>query len=73
MGSLDRTNELREAPKWEQNPIDMAESQQELEAEANRILAQAGYKADGRETSAKRESLRAVSTPFGGKPGYKLK
>jgi len=51
----------------------MVKSQKELKAEADRILAQAGYKADGRENSAKRESLRAISTPFGGKPGYKLK
>jgi vacuolar-type H+-ATPase subunit E/Vma4 len=51
----------------------MGQTQKELEAEADRILARAGYEADGREKSAKRESLRAISTPFGGKPGFKLK
>ena len=47
--------------------------QKNLEAQANKILARAGYKADGRLTSAKRESLRVILTPCGGKPGYRLK
>jgi hypothetical protein len=42
-----------------------------LEAKANQILARAGYKSDGRPKTAKRESLRAISIPCGGKPGYR--
>ena len=48
-----------------------ANKQKNLEAEADKILARAGYRADGQVKSAKRESLRAISIPCGGKPGYK--
>ena len=44
-----------------------------LEDYASMILARAGYDRDGREKDAKRESVRAISTPFGGLTGYKRK
>lgn len=47
--------------------------QRTLEAQANKILAQAGYFYDGRLKTAKRESVKAVSVPCGGKPGYRKK
>jgi hypothetical protein len=39
-----------------------------LVAQANAILARAGYAEDGRPKSDKRVSVRAISTPCGGKP-----
>lgn len=45
--------------------------QRTLEAKANKILAQAGFRHDGQRKSAKRESVRAISIPCGGKPGYR--
>lgn len=46
-------------------------NQRVLEAQANKILARAGYFYDGRLKTAKRESVKAVSVPCGGKPGYR--
>lgn len=45
----------------------MSQTQKDLLAQANKILAKAGYSADGRPKSAKRESLKAISTPCGGR------
>ncbi|MFZ2764084.1 MAG: hypothetical protein WAX80_03565 [Minisyncoccia bacterium] len=42
-----------------------------LEAQANSILAKAGYQADGQRKGAKKVSVRAISTPCGGRPGWK--
>lgn len=47
-----------------------AKEQKVLSAEADKILARAGYSVDGRLKTTKRESLRAISTPCGGKPSY---
>ena len=49
----------------------MSQTQKELLVKANKLLAQAGYARDGRPKSAKRESLKAISVPCGGKPGWK--
>lgn len=46
-------------------------TRKELVAEANSLLAQAGYKPDGRPTTAKRGSVRAISTPCGGRSGFR--
>lgn len=46
---------------------------EDLEDYASRILARAGYDRDGRDKDQKRESVRAISTPFGGLTGYKRK
>ena len=40
----------------------------DLEAAADRILSQAGYRPDGREKSEKGVSVKAISTPVGGQP-----
>lgn len=47
------------------------EQEKSLVAQANRILREAGLSSDGRPKSAKRESFKAISTPCGGKPGYR--
>ena len=47
------------------------EQEKNLVDQANRILAQAGCSTDGRPKTAKRESLKAISTPCGGKLGYR--
>jgi len=49
----------------------MSQTQKELEAKANKLLAKAGYARDGRPKSAKRESLKMISIPCGGQPGFK--
>lgn len=49
-------------------------SQQEVKslvALADQILKEAGCASDGRPKGVKRESLKAISTPCGGKPGYR--
>lgn len=45
----------------------MNHQQKSLLAQADRLLKRAGYKPDGRPKSDKRESLRAISTPCGGR------
>jgi len=53
---------------------DMGKTQKALlEAQANRILARAGYSADGLGKKSKRESVRTILTPCGGQPGYRRK
>lgn len=50
-----------------------------LEAEATKLLRKAGYKADGQPKDQQKswdstgESVRAISTPMGGKSGYSRK
>jgi len=45
----------------------MSNQQKVLLAQADRILKGAGCKTDGRPKSDKRESLRAISIPCGGR------
>jgi len=45
----------------------------ELERLANEILCKNGYARDGRPFGDKRESVRYISTPQGGKSGYSRK
>ena len=50
----------------------MSQTQKDpLSAQADKILAKAGYSADGRPKSDARGSVKAISTPCGGKPGWK--
>jgi hypothetical protein len=44
--------------------------QRKLEAQATKLLAKAGYKSDGLPVKSRRESLRAILIPCGGKSGY---
>ncbi|HEY4528246.1 MAG TPA: hypothetical protein VJJ48_00260 [Candidatus Paceibacterota bacterium] len=45
----------------------------EWEAQATKLLARAGYQSNGQVKSSKRVSVRAISTPCGGKPGWRRK
>ncbi|OHA87674.1 MAG: hypothetical protein A2644_02640 [Candidatus Zambryskibacteria bacterium RIFCSPHIGHO2_01_FULL_39_63] len=62
-----RPDIIARSPKRERNPKIMTQSQKVLLAEANKILARAGYSSDGRPKSDRRMSLKAVSTPCGGR------